>query len=829
MIIKQTKESVETELIEVPILENWSSRFWSKRSKRESKKRGQTGTRGRDALAAKHIIKMKELSRELIRDSLDLIPWLCALHPEKCKKKEVSEIELTSQIIPLYGSPAKPKSVMSRMMYRTKVGGARGKRGYVAAQALVPKETITHPRHYRSFRRKKRKALNAQTYRAPNEIHFEYRNLREQTARNIEIRRFRHVLRLLSKQKESWSTGASWHDFLKQLENVITNKEIQNDMDELYKMSELLMSHDVTSDLWRLMQWFRERKLGVGLRLNEQENLDGLLESRPYVTSLYGNYLILLLVALARKYQCLRIDQLQGLWLVVKSWHLKQIGFYLRDVSGASRPKFDVRAIWSNLNKRAAVLTQLPLPVQSAVRHGRLLVAMHEDVYDYWVFIEDEYDTDRLCSGLWIGRNPLALTSQMKWAESDNREIASHASNIEIKEVHDLLVCKMEGVVYIWLYGEGEWNLQGELVTISRKSSAITGIRGMQVRPTPSGEAPDAPLGVSRPSDMAERVREEMSDIAQLQQHIFGVRCCLGLESGMYTISFESNGEQLDSRVVNRTSDMLSILRRPLVEGIPLQSSQDPSVYMTWNPYEDIDYEELQLIRPYVERKTPFIHVRVPLPLTSEFLLEQSPVETSITISHDENECPLVDGSASTHGHCWRIKSETSDQPVLEDVLLSDIDVSSLINSGEVFLEGQRCKLNIAYVVDPAERRGIVFRESKRIARNLGLKPLTAGAFLDLDSEHLQFILTADTGSVQIGVYSSVTGEKVRSGALIPSDGDWLVKDVIEEFKDDTEQFLTDYFGAEVKPSARIVNYREMLVELKRILKRIRKGLPPLG
>jgi hypothetical protein len=812
----------------VPLLENWSARFWSKKSKRPSKKKGRTTTPGRDALSAEDIIGIEELRKELINDSIDLIPWLCNNYPDKCKKDDEITIKLDVQCIPLYGEPMKPKSVMSRVMYRAHVRGAKGMRAFVSSQNLIPKEKITHPRHYRLYRRKKRRTVNTQTYRAPDEKHLEFRNLRDETARNVEIRRLRQTLSFLVKHKDSFATETSCSDFLKQLDGLVPDKSDPFELDELNKISELFMVHDVTSEIWDSMLWFRENRLGVGLRLNEQAYLDALLESRPYVATLYGNYLILLLVALTRKYPDLRIDQVQSLWLVVKSWHLRQIGFYLRDVSGVSRPKFDVRAIWSNLNKRAAVLTQLPQPAQSAVKYGQLIVTVHGDDYDYWVFIENEYNQDRLRSGLWIGQNPLTLTPTMKWSESDNREIADHASNVELKETHDLLACKIEGVEYLWLYGEDEWNLQGELVTISRKSSALASIRGMQIKPIFSGETPETPLGVTKPSNMTKRVKNELLDITRLRQHIFNTQCELGLETGMYTVNFESNGEQVDWRVVNRTSDLLDILRRPLVEGLPLQSSRDPSVYMSWNPYEDIDYRELQLLRPYVERKTPYVHVRVPLPLTCNELLDQPPVVSTVTISHDESECPLVDGTASDHGMCWRIKSEDSELSGLAASVLTDVDISSLINAGAVFLEGQRCKLNISFEVDPKERCGIVFRESKRIARALDLKPLRSGVFLELDSEQLRYVLTGYIDGVQVGIYSSITGERVSSGSLIPPKGNWQIKEVIEDFIEETKEFLKTYFSERMKPAKGIIDYNEMLIDLKNKLRRIKKGLPPL-
>lgn len=824
VIIKQTERSVETELVEVPLLENWSSRFWSKKSKRKSKKRGQTGTRGRNALSAEDIIKMKEFRMKLICDSIDLIPWLCAFHPKSCKKDDDVEIELAVQAIPLFGSPMKPKSVMSRMMYHARVRGAKGMRSYVSPQQLIPKETITHPRHYRRYRRKERRTANVQTYRAPDEKHLEFRNLREQTARNVEIRRFRQTMSLLSSQKESWKGDDPWLDFLKQLDRLIPDKSDPIEIDELYKISELLMTHELTSDLWGSMLWFRERRLGNGLRLNEQDHLETLLESRPYVTALYGNYLFLLLVALVRKYPDLRIDQIQSLWLVVKSWHLRQIGFYLRDISGMSRPKFDVRAIWSNLCKRALVLTQMPLPVQSTVRHGQLLVVSSGDYYDYWVFIEDNYDRNRLRSGLWIGQNPLDPAISVRWSESDTKVIAKHASTAEPEQVHNLITCQTEGTEHVWFFAEEKWNLLGELTIISRKRDAITSFRGLQVMPLSSSEIPEVPTGVTIPSDLPHRIENELLEIGQMKQHIISVQCELGIDSGIYSINLKSDSKKLDIRFFERTSDLLHILRRPLVDGIPLQSTKNPNVYFTWDPYRDIEYAELQLLRPYVERKTPFVRAGVPLPLTSQTLAEQVPREISAIIMHDENICPLVTGSAETHGSCWVLRPESSTSPAdlkaLFDRPLTDQDVSSLLVAREVFLEGTRYALDLEFENDIGSREGWVFRESSRIARQLGIKRLLPGTFLWMDDEKLECSVMRDRdgSGVVLSAISDTTGEQVYSWLITSLDNETEDQTALSSAIDGIEGIVTDYFGENAEPQERVRNYSSLIDDIESIL-----------
>jgi len=827
VIIKQTGQSVKTELVEVPPLENWSSRFWSKRSIRKSKKKGQSGTPGRDALSARDVIKMNEFREELIKDSIDLIPWLCTHHPDRCKKDNDMEAQLVIQVIPLYGAPTKPKSVMSRMVYCRRARGGSGMRAYVPPQKLIPKEAITHPRHYRRYRRKRRRTMNTQTYRAPDEKRLEFRNLMEQTARNVEIRRFRQTLSLLSSQKGSWAADGPWLDLLKQLGRLIPDESDPVEIDELYKISELLMTHELTSELWGSMLWFRERRLNSGLRLNELDHLDILLESRPYVAALYGNYLFLLLVALARKYSDLRIDEIQALWETMKSWHLRQVGFYLRDVLGVSRPKFDVRAVWSNLCKRASVLARMPLPIQSAVRHGQLLVTSSEDGNEYWVFFEDHHDKNLLRSGLWIGLNPLDPSSSIRWSESNIREIVDCASTVEPEEVYSLVTCEVRRTEYVWFLAEEEWNLLGELVVIPRRRHAVTSIRGLQIVPPKSTKTPDIPVGVSVSPDLHQRVEQELSEIAQMRHHITSVQCQLGLNSEMYTVNFESDGKQVDSREVIRTSNLLSLLRRPLTDGTPIQSSNNPDMYLTWNPYEDVSYGQLQILRPYVQRGSPYIQAKLPIPQTCTELVELPSLDASVMLSHVEEKCPIAQGSSKEHGLCWKLELQGDAVPsetiALLDRPLSDQDVSSLLAAGEVFLEGARCSLNMQFEHDPKGRDGTVFRESRKIAHALGLKPVHQGAFLNLNSEKLQFSPVKDGTAIRVFVYSDMTGERVSETVLFAPQAKWDVDTVLNRFREDTIEFADEYFGGIDDLKDRIIDLRGLIDTMRRILNEIHR------
>jgi hypothetical protein len=334
------------------------------------------------------------------------------------------------------------------------------------------------------------------------------------------------------------------------------------------------------------------------------------------------------------------------------------------------------------------------------------------------------------------------------------------------------------------------------------------------------------PLGITKQTDLTKRVNMELQSIGQMRQFIFNVECTLGIDDGMYTVSFASDDETLDEQRFRYTSDVIELLRRPLVEGVPLQSSSDVGVYLTWNPYEDIRYEELQLLQPYVERRHPYVNIIVPLPDTCEELLNRDPVESRITIGHDDEVCSIVDGSFNAHGDCWRVTIDGSQD---EDLLkqferpLADFEIVNLIKAGGIFYEGVRYSFNIDFEEDTSSRKGYVYRESRILARQLNLRPLTPGTFLHLDEERIVVSLTRVVNDVQVTLRSSISGEVVVSQYVIPPEGKFDISRIVQTFKDEMVIFVSEYFEGTEDPEERIVDFDEVLADMERLLKDIRQ------
>ena len=468
-VIVDQRESFESKVVEVPVLKDWSSRFWSRRSKRQDRERLHTRNGGRQSLTAHDAMSNEQLSRELQQDALDLIPWIRSA-PKGRNESLASKIELLDlelQYIPVYGKPSLPSGVLSRMTYRPRPKGATGTKSTAEPEVKLA-GIITHPKQYRG-RKLKSKPIK-ESHRSPMEELLAYKGLREDYADKTEVRRCWRVLRVLDSLEEECFQGTDWKHLLAGLRDVTTNdrpKPVDSTVREIVR---LLSQSKVSKNLWEEVAWMRERTLGEGLRFKAKEEWETIMESRPQVSSLYGNYLFLLLAALSLKYQSLGEAQLEVLWGAVKSWVLMQLGFIEtthEDVYG--RPKFHAQAIWSNLAKRARILSQITEPHQAGVRSGRLIIGSESDEPYAGLFLENTHDRTQVLCGFWNTLTPLRAGHQFSWTLSDHREIVDAARALRQADEHlDIVIATMDGEDYLWEKEEDQWLPVGKVSIVHR-------------------------------------------------------------------------------------------------------------------------------------------------------------------------------------------------------------------------------------------------------------------------------------------------------------------------------------------------------------------------
>jgi hypothetical protein len=113
------------------------------------------------------------------------------------------------------------------------------------------------------------------------------------------------------------------------------------------------------------------------------------------------------------------------------------------------------------------------------------------------------------------------------------------------------------------------------------------------------------------------------------------------------------------------------------------------------------------------------------------------------------------------------------------------------------------------------------------LARKLGVRPIPAETFLELDSEQLKVILVRDGYGIETTLRSTLIDERLDSAVIIPPEGRWDVDSELEGFKAELESFVKEYFGEDESPENRVVEYDEVVAEMRNKLRSISKTKRP--
>ncbi|MFO7837785.1 MAG: hypothetical protein R6V83_14170 [Candidatus Thorarchaeota archaeon] len=237
---------------------------------------------------------------------------------------------------------------------------------------------------------------------------------------------------------------------------------------------------------------------------------------------------------------------IETLWDVLRPWQLHHLGFELRDKETRERliPKFGMRSVWSNLNKRAKELVVSPVPVQIQVRHGLLLDC---DEQGCWVFLQDQYDKTKLVNGYWENKIPVDVRGAFSWATNAHDVMATSLQKaMSTDSVYNIMVATLSGVEYLWVLMDSGWELSGEVSIIPRKRDAISEIRGMRIDYTKKSGIKQ-PRGAAIPPGLKARVKGSLEEIAENLEEVIPVQCTLSIDNMDYLVEFEHEGETVDT------------------------------------------------------------------------------------------------------------------------------------------------------------------------------------------------------------------------------------------------------------------------------------------
>ncbi|MGY5862878.1 MAG: hypothetical protein RTU09_10955, partial [Candidatus Thorarchaeota archaeon] len=546
IIIRQDHDDISFNMVEVPPLHNWSPRFWNE-PRRASISSAQEGERGRTAIRSADVLHNLEMQNGFFRDSIELVPQLKQYVSESVVQKADDAGEQQIHVVPLSEYDSRSRSSGAPLLgYRARMQTTGHGRAFVESVALLPSDSITHQRGYRKD--SIHECTGVSIYRPPMEATLHFSHDIERAIR-LEFRRLRQAAKIL-RQVEREKDGLSWSQFLDDLDELISIGDGKQDhIEALDDIVSFLQTNPVSEPVWATLQWVRDTRLVEGLRAQDRNLLLDLLSVRPYLSVSLGNYLFLLLLGLTREFSTLTDSRLLVLWRTLKSWQLLQMGFVLPDSESEEvTSRFDLRAVWSGLAKRAKVMTSLNVPELSTVSYGQILVLSEEhETPEYCLAIEDPYDRRKMLIGVWIGCEPFVPKQTVSWTAIRQDEIAlclsKHAS---ATATYDVIVHRSAGVDCFWFREDDDWTPLGKLTTIRRRGETLTGIRGLQITAVPEQDFPPLPEWLRFPLELRKKVQGVLAEISESLSLCVSTKCTLDVDEDHYTIEFNrADGNEL--------------------------------------------------------------------------------------------------------------------------------------------------------------------------------------------------------------------------------------------------------------------------------------------
>ncbi|MFX0045710.1 MAG: hypothetical protein ACFE8Z_07670, partial [Candidatus Hermodarchaeota archaeon] len=360
-----------------------------------------------------------------------------------------------------------------------------------------------------------------------------------------------------------------------------------------------------------------------------------------------------------------------------------------------------------------------------------------DDPVPWWIVLQDPDHPSKMLVGCFMDRPP--DKDGFLWAEN-RQEIMTQSILDEILAFSQTIIIgrKREDGMEVWSSSDGVDAVhEGVLELRGQGRSTVGHLRA--IRQTFTDEPIDGPSSTTRPS---EAFYTRMVD--SLGRHLAAVTSPtpvsvrLKMVKDICHVTIEHENEVMQDIAIEYTADLISLLRWPTTKGGSMFT--ESGNYVTWSIFDDIDYGNLDFIRPYViytaARKTPQeLPERV-----SEFFDEDKTL--SVSLVHDDSICPLVTSEGLGHGECWRVTLPASCPNQVREQLgrpMTGEEINGLLAPGRLYA-GKMYILQISKPTVSLMNKSIVFHENRYIrmllrAVGLFLRPLEPGTFLKVSDQ----------------------------------------------------------------------------------------------
>jgi len=650
----------KTELIHVEVLKGWGEDFRSG-GRRQHKEICSIG------FAVSSVKYARTYTEDDIRNALTLVPhfWSQQL-PEEERVGASCEIESVHLEDVSVADPMLPDRLRFRFyQYKDRIElDGRFRR-------LLPMEKIDRRREYRTMELGVKPPVRST--KPPSEALLSVKQVNNRSIARMELRALSDTIVLLKRLQKS---SDEWKDLLqrvgtaleieKEKVSTISSDELMN---RLRLVRQTLETGDLSKTLWKRL-WPIRSKIPRSLNSDQRGHIERIKKKHPDLLLITGNHLFLLiLAALGSEQSVVHTDSLESLWKYITPWHLMGLGFRANypksHATGSS--VLDRQKLLPRLRQRAARLNAMLETMNSVsdVRFGQLIMpATSGDANSgmLWLVFQRRPGGQEMNAVLLTARGvdptlppPALLKSLVSgktfWSESDINRLSKHAAIARRMTGTPIMIARHRNLQAIWILdGErGLWSPVGRVDYTTRRIEDVTLVRTITMREEPLLEAISTHDVRRHPSYLNDPIDVAMLIVDRGLEGCRSVRCHVSLDhdENMYSIVFaDSDNRPVEDRqrplrlLVSRTADLLELLRRPDYECEPVVVESERLI---WNRFRDIEYtSDVAVIRPWVERKSPFGQLAFALPPTADdLMLAERDMDLELEVYHDPWTCPL--------------------------------------------------------------------------------------------------------------------------------------------------------------------------------------------
>jgi len=448
---------------------------------------------------------------------------------------------------------------------------------------------------------------------------------------------------------------------------------------------------------------------------------------------------------------------------------------------------------------------------------GQTLVLSYGGKQTTLLVSEDPSNSSRMLVGLFT-EDSHPDQSGFTWSKNDVDRLEEALQSRDSMSVTNLLFKRVDDKWESWekTAGSQDWIPRGFVELKTGRGGRVAALRAIRESGIVTSQLDNSEFTI--PVAFDKRVESALAWVGTRAHSTKRIAITLSMETDACKVVFGDSEDNIAiyEVAITSTSDLIELLRWPARFGVPMSTPN--ALPIMWNPFNDIEYGDLECIRSYVETTAPKLVEKTLPPLLIDLVepIEEGPLR--VTLVHDQEHCPLAEDEHSNHGACWHIRPLSSGVWIekLFGTLLSGKEVYGLLSSAKILDQGVMHPLEILPHLNGDDPEFYVFREEywiRRLFQETGtpLDSLPPGTYLKAHKEKWMVEYSFEGMWVVWTAMSDLTGKLWRSNPhRFKLDATLPLGEAVSEFIGELKQKL---------PPERILNARELKVKIRKNLK----------